>query len=56
MELAQTYFPDYVDRAAWAKLRRWFSINPRLSPLLQKKERTFTPAEVRLVFGELGEP
>ena len=55
-ELAQLYFPDYVDRAAWRKLRQWFSINPSLSPLLQLSRRTFTPAEVRLIFSQLGEP
>ena len=55
-ELAQIYFPNYVDRAAWRKMRGWFSINPRLSPLLQQSRRTFTPAEVKLIFSELGEP
>ena len=56
MELAQAYLPNYTARGAWRKLRQWFSINPRLSPLLQKKERLLTPAEVELVFRELGEP
>ncbi len=32
------------------------SINPAFPLYSRKKERTFTPAEVRLVFGELGEP
>ena len=37
-------------------LRLWFSINPRLSPLLQLGRRTFTPAEAKLIFDELREP
>ncbi|MBP5513633.1 MAG: DUF4248 domain-containing protein [Bacteroidaceae bacterium] len=56
MELAQAYLPNYTARGAWRRLRQWFSINPRLSPLLQLGRRTFTPAEVKLIFDELGEP
>lgn len=56
MELAQAYLPNYTARGAWRKLRQWFCINPRLSPLLQLGRRTFTPAEVKLIFDELGEP
>ena len=38
------------------KIAGRISLNPRLSPLLQLGRRTFTPAEVRLIFDELGEP
>ena len=55
-ELAQRYFPTMESRSAWQKLRSWLQLNPRLQPLLLNRRRTFTPAEVQLIFLEIGEP
>ena len=55
-ELAQCYFPRLCPEAAWHKLRSWLKINPRLQPLYGLRRRTFTPAEVQLIYEELGEP
>ena len=55
-ELAQQYFPKLCPEAAWHKLRQWITINPVLSHLRELRRRTFTPAEVQLIYAELGEP
>ena len=55
-ELAKTYFPQMNPDAAWHKLRSWLRVNPRLQHLYTKRTRSFTPAEVSLIFAELGEP
>lgn len=55
-ELAQQYFPQLSQGAAWRKLRAWLQLNPRLRHLLASSVRTFTPAEVQLIFREIGEP
>ena len=55
-ELAQIYFPKLCPEAAWHKLRSWLKINPRLNFLYELRRRTFTPAEVQLIYAELGEP
>ena len=55
-ELAQQYFPRLTSDGAWHKLRGWLRINPRLEHLYRLRRRTFTPAEVALIFSELGEP
>ena len=55
-ELAQNYFPRLCPEAAWHKLRSWLKINPRLQFLYDLRRRTFTPAEVQLIYTELGEP
>ena len=54
--LAQRYFPDLLPLSAWAKFRRWLQTNPRLSVLLTSKSRFFTPAQVALIYSELGQP
>ena len=54
--LAQRYFPDLLPLSAWAKFRRWLLTNPRLKGLLASKSRSFTPAQVALIYSELGEP
>ena len=51
-----THFPDLLPLSAWAKFRRWLLTNPRLKGLLASKSRSFTPAQVALIFSELGEP
>ena len=55
-ELATHYFPWMRPDAAWHKLRSWLRINPRLSHFYDLRRRSFTPAEVSLIFAELGEP
>ena len=55
-ELALQYFPRLCPEAAWHKLRQWIAINPRLSHLRELRRCTFTPAEVDLIYTELGEP
>ena len=37
-------------------MRSWLRINPRLQHLYELTRRTFTPAEVSLIYAELGEP
>ena len=54
--LAQRYFPDLLPLSGWAKFRRWLQTNPRLSVLLTSKSRSFTPAQVALIYSELGQP
>ena len=54
--LAQRYFPDLLPLSAWAKFRRWLQTNPRLKPILASGSRSFTPAQVALIYRELGEP
>ena len=55
-ELAQLYFPAMQQKSAWQKLKSWLAINPRLRALSALTRRTFTPAEVALIYEELGEP
>ena len=55
-ELAQCYFPNLKTMSDWEKLKPWLSIHPRLKHLAELTRRTFTPAEVQLIFSELGEP
>ena len=55
-ELAQRYFPGLTPDGAWHKLRAWLHLNPRLSHFYELRRRTFTPAEVQLIYTELGEP
>ena len=56
MELATIYFPQLQQKCAWQKLKSWLRINPRLRHLADITRRTFTPAEVTLIYAELGEP
>ena len=55
-ELAQYYFPKLKSMSAWEKLKSWLQLSPQLSHLAELTRRTFTPAEVQLIFSELGEP
>ena len=54
-ELAQQYFPRLSAMSAW-RIREWLDFNPRLRSLLSLSRRTYTPAEVQLIYAELGEP
>ena len=55
-ELALRYFPDLKPMSAWEKFKEWLAVNPRLHYLTKLTRRTFTPAEVQLIYEELGEP
>ena len=55
-ELAQQYIPRLSAMSAWRKFREWLDFNPRLRSLLSLTRRTYTPAEVQLIYAELGEP
>lgn len=60
-ELAQTYFPDLCPQAAFRKLNQWIDFHPTLRGELyalvpSDKVRTYTPAQVQLIYNALGEP
>ena len=55
-ELAQQYFPQLSAMSAWRKFKAWLEYNPQLRHLLDLTRRTFTPAEVQLIYTQLGEP
>ena len=55
-ELAQLYFPTLLQKSAWQKFKSWLKINPALRSLADLTRRTFTPAEVQLIYTQLGEP
>ena len=55
-ELAQCYFPELKPMTAWEKFKDWLAYNPHLQHLLALTRRTFTPAEVQLIYDVLGEP
>ena len=55
-ELAQEYFPQLSSMSAWRKFKEWLDYNPQLRHLVNLTRRTFTPAEVQLIYAELGEP
>ena len=55
-ELAQMYFPTLLQKSAWQKLKSWLQINPVLCSLSSLTRGTYTPAEVQLIFSQLGEP
>ena len=61
-ELAQFYSPGITPEAAWKKLKGWINYNQVLSRRLQRlgydpdHQRTFTPAQVRAIAEEIGEP
>ena len=60
-ELALLYCPYLSGSAARRKLLQWIRMQPRLLTDLQdlgfsKDTRKFTPVQVRLIVGALGEP
>ena len=61
MELAILYSPHTTPRHAWRRLRDWMSSHPTLLCDLAatgytSHQRSFTPAQVALIFTALGEP
>ncbi len=60
-ELAQAYCPEVSPAAARRKLMCWINMQPSLveslrATGLQEAAKNFTPAQVRLIVGALGEP
>ena len=61
MELASLYSPYTTPRHAWRKLQEWIESHPTLSHDLAEtgydgRQRTFTPAQVHLIFTAIGVP
>ena len=55
-ELAQMYFPYVLPQTAWQKLRALLAADPALAHLTKLKRRTFLPAEVNIIYHQLGQP
>lgn len=60
-ELAQLYCPTMNPRAAFRKLMHWIDLYPHLNDHLADlgylpHQRTYTPAQVKLIVEALGEP
>ena len=60
-ELAQLYNPHLAPSTAWHRLRAWIDRCPGLAGQLAASgyngsQRTWTPAQVRLIVEALGEP
>lgn len=61
-ELAQLYSPCITPEAAWKKLRAWIGYHPQLPGTLrnlgydQRRQRVFTPSQVRAIVEAIGEP
>lgn len=60
-QLAQMYCPDIMPESAWKKLKKWMERSPGLMQSLEatgydQHSRSFTPAQVQLIVGALGEP
>ena len=60
-ELAQLYCPGLCPQAAFRKLNQWIDFHPTLRSALHAlvpsdKVRTYTPAQVQLIYNALGEP
>ena len=55
-QLAQMYFPYVLPQTAWQKLRGLLAADPVLAHLTELKRRTFLPAEVNIIYHQLGQP
>jgi hypothetical protein len=55
-ELALLYAPHYSKKTALKRLNRWLEVNPRLRHLVKRSKHYYTPKQVRLIVGEVGEP
>ena len=60
-ELAQLYCPGLCPQAAFRKLYQWIDFHRTLRSELHAlvpsdKVRTYTPAQVQLIYNALGEP
>ncbi len=60
-ELAQLYFPTITKKSASAQLRRWIKLSKTVMSELENYGykpgiRLLTPAHVKVLVGEFGEP
>ena len=60
-ELALMYSPDIEKISAWRKLKTWIDRSPGLWEKLEKNgyttsQRIFTPVQVEIIVGAIGEP
>ena len=55
-ELAMIYFPNNSKETAIKLFRTWLKVNPRLRHIVSRKKRYYTPKEVKMIVGEVGEP
>ena len=55
-QLAQMYFPYIQPKSAWEKLRSLLLEDPDLAHLTKLRRRTFLPAEVNIIYQNLGQP
>lgn len=60
-ELAKLYFPNVAHKSASKQFRKWLNIHTRLQQRLadsgyQLCQRIITPAQVKIIIEELGEP
>ena len=55
-ELAQLYFPYILPHSAWKKFKSLLEEDPDLQRISQIKRRSYTPAEVNLIYQRLGHP
>ena len=55
-ELAQLYFPYILPHSAWKKFKSLLEEDPDLQRISRIKRRSFTPAEVNIIYQRLGHP
>ena len=55
-ELAQLYFPYILPHSAWKKYKSLLEEDSDLQRISRVKRRTFTPAEVNIIYQRLGHP
>ena len=55
-ELAQLYFPYILPHSAWKKFKSLLEEDPDLQCISRIKRRSFTPAEVNIIYQRLGHP
>ena len=56
MELAQLYFPCILPRSAWQKFKSLLEEIPALKYLTTLHRRSYLPAEVNIIYQQLGKP
>ena len=55
-ELAMLYLPKHNQATAMRLFNSWLKFNPKLRKIPKKRQRFYTPKEVRNIVNELGEP
>ena len=56
MELAQLYFPCILPRSAWQKFKSLLEEIPAFKHLTTLHWRSYLPAEVNIIYQQLGKP